>query len=51
MRGIIYCLFLCTVLIGACVVTTLAEGGTSVGYLIDSVPQGYYLYMYDDCGI
>ncbi len=28
-----------------------ATGGESMSYLIDSIPQGYYLYTYDDCGM
>jgi len=28
-----------------------AQGGSPVSHAIDSVPDGYYLYFYDDCGI
>jgi beta-galactosidase len=32
-------------------IAALAEGGQPVSCVIDSIPQGYHLYMYDDCGV
>ncbi len=31
--------------------SAIAEGGASVSHVIDSVPAGYHLYYYDDCGV
>lgn len=28
-----------------------AQGGTPMSCVIDSIPQGYHLYAYDDCGV
>lgn len=44
MRGIFFIVLLFAIL-------SPALGGEFVSCLIDSIPQGYHLYMYDDCGV
>lgn len=45
------CRLMVALLLMGMVGRVLAQGGQPMSYVVDSIPSGYHLYAYDDCGV